>query len=194
MLDLNHTLYRPEFEHDACGVGFIARTTGQPDNDILQMALEALGCMKHRAGVDADGLSGDGAGIMTQIPHHLLNDEIPNLPAPGDYALGVFFLPKEADPAIKLVENELSKSKIQNLISKIIWRLPPLNPNSLGQTAHRTCPEIRHLILPRPEQVEQGPAFERCLFDLRKRLENAARAAGVEDFLCSLPVGEDNDL
>jgi glutamate synthase domain-containing protein 1 len=73
-------LYRPEFEHDACGVGFVARITGQPGHDILQMALQAVSCMKHRSGIDADGLSGDGAGVQTQIPHRLLAGEIPPTP------------------------------------------------------------------------------------------------------------------
>ena len=85
------TLYRPEFEHDACGVGFIARTTGRAGHDIVQMALQAVGAMKHRSGHDADGLSGDGAGVMTQIPHRLLSAEIATLPEPGDYALGMLF-------------------------------------------------------------------------------------------------------
>jgi hypothetical protein len=87
--DLNKTLYRPAFEHDACGIGFVARTTGVAGHDILSLALSAITCMEHRAGVDADGLSGDGAGILTQLPHRLLAAEIEALPEPGDYALGM---------------------------------------------------------------------------------------------------------
>ena len=94
MTNLNQkTLYRPQFEHDACGIGFVARTTGEPGHDIVQMALEAVGNMEHRSGIDADGLSGDGAGILTHIPHRLLASEIDNLPAPGNYGLGMLFLP-----------------------------------------------------------------------------------------------------
>ena len=108
---LNPALYRPQFEHSACGIGFIARTTGQPGHDIVELALEAVKKMEHRSGIDADGLSGDGAGISTHIPHKLLAAEIDDLPQPGDYALGMFFLPlEETDTAARIIENILEKT------------------------------------------------------------------------------------
>jgi len=106
MNNLSKTLYRPEFEHSACGIGFIARTTGIPDHEVVKMGLEAVGRMAHRSGIDADGLSGDGAGILTHIPHRLLASEIDDLPAPGDYGLGMLFLPLDnIQTAIKITEN-----------------------------------------------------------------------------------------
>ena len=102
MSDLSKTLYRPEFEHDACGTGFIARTTGVPGHDIVELALEAIGRMEHRSGINADGLSGDGAGILTHIPHRLLAAEIEDLPEPGDYALGMFFYPHKKPKPLSL--------------------------------------------------------------------------------------------
>ncbi|MBE7549865.1 MAG: glutamate synthase subunit alpha [Anaerolineales bacterium] len=192
-------LYRPEFEHDACGVGFIARTTGRAGHDIVQMALEAVGKMKHRSGIDADGQSGDGAGLLTQLPHRLLAAEMADLPEPGDYGLGMLFLPnrgKELDKAIELVEttfNQLfetvvSQSKIENTQrvhcrkSKIVWRDVPINLAALGPTARRTCPQIKQIIIRRPAYLERGAAFERFLYTARKRLEAAARQAGPDDF------------
>src|SRR5262245_33714102 len=100
------TLYRPDFEHDACGVGFIARTNGRAGHDSGQMALQAASGMKHRSGIDADGQSGDGAGVLTQIPHRLLAAEMSALPEPGDYGVGMLFLAggQGSEVAIKLVE------------------------------------------------------------------------------------------
>lgn len=182
------TLYHPQFEHDACGVGFIARTTGQAGHDILQMSLEALAHMKHRAGIDADGLSGDGAGIMTQIPHQLLAQEIDTLPAPGDYAVGVLFLPPHPQPAVDLIERTLTElflveSPNLSPSSLLTWRTPPLDATSLGQTARRTCPEIKQLIIRRPAHVKPGREFERWLYTARKRIEAAAREANLADRL-----------
>ena len=181
MPDQYQTLYRPEFEHDACGVGFVARKTGQAGHDILQLALEAVGRMEHRSAIDADGLSGDGAGILTQIPHKLLAAEIDDLPEPGDYALGMLFLPQrdgiqETDAVVEWIKLTLnsslsptgSQSKIENRQSKIIWRSVPINPDSLGQTARRTRPAIKQIIIRRPPHVDRGPDFERFLFTVRK--------------------------
>lgn len=194
------SLYRPGFEHDACGVGFIARTTGRAGHDMVQMALEAVGKMKHRSGMDADGQSGDGAGLLTQIPHRLLAAEVTDLPEPGDYGLGMLFLPnggrgsgargQELEVAVELVEtsfNQLFKtvdpqSKIKNQKSKIVWRDVPVNPAALGSTARRTCPQIKQIIIHRPAQLERGAAFERFLYTARKRLEAAVRQAGLDDF------------
>lgn len=182
MQNLNKTLYRPEFERDACGVGFIARVTGQPGHDILEMSLEAVARMKHRAGIDADGYSGDGAGILTQIPHRLLAKEFEDLPAPGDYGLGALFLGQDDPSTGEFVEETLnSLLAAHDPEVKLIWRAVPLEPDSLGHTARLTCPEIRHFILRRPAKIEAGKTFDRFLFTLRKRLEFAARERGFEN-------------
>jgi glutamate synthase (ferredoxin) len=118
----------PHSEHDACGIGFIARTTGTPGHDILRLALEAISCMKHRGGVDADGLSGDGAGILTQIPHRLLTAEIEDLPAPGDYAVGMLFLPADRD----LEPSNGHASLTQQAIDLVETTLRQMLPSSPG--------------------------------------------------------------
>lgn len=175
MDNLNKTLYRPQFEHDACGVGFVTRITGQAGRDIIQLALEAVGRMEHRSAIDADGRSGDGAGILTQIPHRLLSAEINTLPPPGDYALGMLFLPPETDSA----QTAAAAKLVESVAGPVIWRQVPVNPDALGQTARRTCPHIRQVIIPRPAHIERGRSFERFLFTLRKKLEGEARKKGL---------------
>src|SRR5947207_1636557 len=93
------TLYDPRFEHDSCGTGFVARVSGQPDRHVLDLGLQALANLAHRGAMDADGKSGDGAGVLTQLPRRLLSLEAERLgvrpPRPADLALGMFFLPRE---------------------------------------------------------------------------------------------------
>ncbi|MCB0165362.1 MAG: glutamate synthase subunit alpha [Anaerolineae bacterium] len=204
MSDRCKTLYRPEFEHDACGLGFVARTTGVPGHDILAMALESIGCQEHRGGVDADGLSGDGVGILTQIPHRLLASEIDNIPKPEDYALGMFFLPKEnvaaamgltEDVVMRLLNADSAPNSASSdrgatngthlplsLSPAIQWRKLPLNPDALGQTARRLCPEIVQLIIRRPAHIARGDDFERFLYVLCKQLTNIAISEGFQDY------------
>lgn len=170
-------LYRPELEHDACGVGFIARTTGQAGHDIVEMALEAVSCMKHRSGIDADGQSGDGAGLLIQIPHRLLAEEITALPSPGDYAVGMLFLPQEETTAMQLVEQVL-KDRYDLTVT---WRDVPVNIEALGKTARKSCPNIKQFIIRRPDRYARGDQFERFLFMARKRIEVAAREKAIDD-------------
>ena len=145
MPDQTRLLYRAQFEHDACGVGFIARTTGQPGHDIVQFALEAVRCMKHRSGVDADGRTGDGAGLLTQIPHRLLAAEIDDLPQPGDYAVGMFFLPSEIDTLIQIIEQTFAR--IFN----------PSRPDSTEQTTD--IQGETNGVNPIPDQAHSGRRF-----------------------------------
>ncbi|MEM7344707.1 MAG: glutamate synthase-related protein, partial [Chloroflexota bacterium] len=176
-----NSLYRPEFEHDACGVGFIARTTGEADHDIIEMALESIRCMKHRAGIDADGLSGDGAGVLTQIPHNLLANEIENLPAPGDYGVGVLFLPKDFEAAQATVQNFLDQFSTPAL--QVTWRAVPINDDALGSTAYRTRPAIHQIIVERPDHIDRGAEFDRFLFTLRHYLERVIQTIdGFQEF------------
>src|SRR5690242_21319993 len=90
-------LYDPRFEHDACGIGFVARLSGEPSHDILTMALTAVGNMAHRGGIHADGKSGDGAGVLTQIPRAFFARELARLGSNypvADLAVGMVFLPR----------------------------------------------------------------------------------------------------
>src|SRR5438105_1442091 len=101
--ETGHSLYDPTFEHDACGVGFVARVSGQQDHDLLVKALQSVANVTHRGAVDADLKTGDGAGVLTQLPYRLLLRETAKLGAavsnPADLALGMLFLPEENQAA-----------------------------------------------------------------------------------------------
>ena len=164
--------------------------------------------MEHRGGIDADGLSGDGTGISTHIPHKLLAAEIDDMPQPGDYALGMFFLPLEdTEATILIIENILeqtlsppkttnakkhstqnsnnnkqTKSKIKNQKSKIEWRSVPINPDVLGESAQRTRPIIRQAVIHRPPHIAKDDEFERLLFSARRCMDAAVTQAGLDEF------------
>src|SRR5881296_1442367 len=113
------TLYDPAFEHDACGVGFVADTQGRAGKHILPLALSALARMAHRGAVDADGKTGDGAGVTTQIPYDILEPELErmglHLADLGDLAVGLFFLPTNAErcgAVKKIVADTLARHRL----------------------------------------------------------------------------------
>ncbi len=127
-------LYDPRFEHDACGVGFVARVNGRDSHDILELALTALSRLEHRGAVADDTRTGDGAGVLTQLPYRLLRRE---LAAVGlsvldtDLALGMLFLPADPDQctnACSLVEQALAAHHLPLLR----WREVPIDPDVLG--------------------------------------------------------------
>ncbi|KPV51402.1 hypothetical protein SE17_21375, partial [Kouleothrix aurantiaca] len=130
-------LYDPQFEHDACGIGFVARLSGAPSHEIIQMALTAVGNMAHRGGVAADGKSGDGAGVLTQIPQAFFARELQRLGISynvADLAVGMVFLPRDAaarDAARELVAAALASYNLQLLG----WRAVPVDSDALAERA-----------------------------------------------------------
>ena len=113
MLPKKQGLYNPEFEHDNCGAGFICSLKGKRTNSIIHKALDILDKLEHRGAVSADGKTGDGAGILIDIPHHFLKDDCPfKIPKPQTYALGMVFLPRKMNQrnfCIEIFEKERSK-------------------------------------------------------------------------------------
>src|SRR2546423_6203699 len=174
-------LYDSQFEHDACGVGFVANLTGGASHRLLGTALEALGNLLHRGAVDADGLSGDGAGVLTGLPRKLLVREIERRgflrPHPEDLALGMIFLPRQADQAAacrRVVEQVLERFGL--LV--YYWRRVPVNETALGAKAARTAPLIEQVLIGR-QHVEPFE-FEQTLYLVRKEVER--QTAEVKDF------------
>ncbi len=162
-------------DHDACGTGFIARLGGPPTHEILQFALQALERLSHRGGVDADGASGDGAGILTNLPSAFLRaragDQQISL---GElFGVGMLFVPhtRVAD-AKRAIEEAIGRGKLR----LAGWRKVPVNPNALGQRAFETMPEIwQFFIEPLPVKIPIATTagkFERSLSLLRKRAES----------------------
>ncbi|MHB9074529.1 MAG: glutamate synthase large subunit [Desulfobaccales bacterium] len=160
-------------ERDACGVGFVASLNRHKNKVILDLARVAVGNLVHRGAVSADGLTGDGAGILTQIPHAFFRRELAQhgltLEQDEDLAIGVLFLPRGEGPrtaCLKIVEAALSQGGI-NLLG---YRQVPVNLKALGAKAQASCPDIRQVLMSRTPQVS-GVAFERLLYLTRKRIE-----------------------
>jgi glutamate synthase (ferredoxin) len=189
---LQRTLYDPWFEHDGCGIGFVARISGEATHDILAKALAALSNLEHRSAVASDALTGDGAGVLTQIPRALLLDErernaagTPLPPVdPADLAVGMLFLPQEhtaAEASCRIITDELQ----QRGLSVIGWRDVPTNDQVLGQRALEMRPLIRQVLIARGDGLSDD-AYERTLFLARKAMEAAFRAQGVSPYIPSL--------
>ena len=139
-------MYHPDLEHDSCGVGFVASLHGEKSNAILQKALDCVCGLVHRGALDADAKSGDGAGILTQIPHKLFRREIEKLGQQlfrdEDLGVGMFFLPREnayQQAHIRHITEEVLKS--HNLVC-LGWRPVPCNERVMGDKAAFTAPKI----------------------------------------------------
>ncbi len=170
--DINQSksLYRSEFEHDSCGIGFVANLKGKKSHDIIENALTMLTCMEHRGGTGFDVKSGDGAGILIQIPHEFLTEECAklgfSLPAAGDYGVGMIFFPPTQEYADKC--REVLNANIAKLGLKLLgYRDVPRDNSGLGQAALDSEPTTQQVFIERPASLDQQ-AFERKLFVLRK--------------------------
>ena len=175
-------LYDPRFEHDSCGVGFIAQVSGSPSHALLQMGLEALSRLAHRGAVAADGRSGDGAGITTAVPRRLLerflNEARCELPAGTGLAVGMVFVDAEDLAApVQALDTALRQERLKLLC----WREVPVNFDALGQTALESMPIIRQAIVV-PESGIQSEDFELRLHRARKQFERA----NLKSYIASL--------
>ncbi|MBI3323198.1 MAG: glutamate synthase large subunit [Candidatus Omnitrophica bacterium] len=182
-----NTLWRPEFEKDSCGVGFVADVSGRPSHRILRMGIQGVCCVTHRGAVSADAKTGDGAGILTQIPRKLFARELARMGHPkadaAGLAVGVFFLPQ--DPS--------TRTSAKGIVDRIVreqgllhygWREVPVNPDVLGEKAAATMPAIQHLLVGRPAKVKPEE-YERHLYYTRRQIERAFAQARLEE--CYIP-------
>ncbi|MFD6416738.1 glutamate synthase large subunit [Streptomyces sp. NPDC060194] len=167
-------LYDPRNEHDACGVGFVATLTGEASHELVEQALTVLRNLEHRGATGAEADSGDGAGILLQVPHAFLDDATDfALPAAGEYAVGMAFLPvgdAETEAATAAVESIAAAEGL----TVLGWREVPVAPALLGNGARATMPVFRQLFV--ADGTSSGLALDRKAFVLRKRAE---REAGV---------------
>jgi glutamate synthase (ferredoxin) len=185
---LNNTLYQPDKERSACGVGFVADIRGRRSNTILRQALTALVNLRHRGACGCEPNTGDGAGILFQMPHTFLLKVSAqsgfNLPPAGAYGAGIVFLPQ--DPAQRLVcERTLERIVTEEGQRVLGWRTVPTCDDSLGQTARSCEPVMRQIFVGRNEAISDDLAFERKLYVIRQRAEHTVRgsgAAGCERF------------
>ena len=170
-------------ERDACGVGFVADIEGRKSHRTLQRALTALCNLSHRGAVSADGLTGDGAGVLTGMPHGLFRRELAArgiaLGRDEDLGVGVFFVSNEApvEEMYALIDEVITGSALELLC----WRDLPIDDDALGEEARRRRPILRHVLMKRPAGLDDD-AFERLLYLTRKRIENALWDADLGRF------------
>ena len=184
--EVNAPLYKPAFEHDACGVGFVARVSGEQGHDILVKALQAVGNVTHRGAVDADAKTGDGSGVLTQLPRKLLVREAGRrgfrVDRPEDLALGMVFLPRDDLVARDLCTALMDHALRAQGLTVVGWREVPVDLGALGEKALDTRPEVRQVIIARPSGLVDDTTFERALYRARKEAEKRIADQGVEGF------------
>ena len=184
-------MYRPEFESDACGVGLVAATDGKPSRRVVASAIDALKAVWHRGAVDADGKTGDGAGLHVDLPVRFFDDAIAasgHKPLPNRLAVGMVFLPR-TDLGAQETCRTIVESEIIDAGYKIYgWRQVPVDVSVIGEKAQRTRPEIEQILVAGPMPEEQDIAeFERDLYLVRRRIEKKVVEAQINDFyVCSL--------
>jgi len=186
-------LYRPEFEHDACGIGFVANIKGNKNHQIVSDALTILENMEHRGACGCENNTGDGAGILIQTPHEFFFEECLklgiHLPAFGKYGVGSVFFPRE----IRLREEcrEIFHRTAEKLGLEILtWRKVPVNPEGIGPTALSVEPEMEQVFIASPDHINDPMAFERKLFVLRNHsshiINNTVRKDAIGFYIASL--------
>ena len=188
-----NSLYRPDFEHDACGVGFVANIKGLKSHALVEQGLQILNNLDHRGACGSEVNTGDGAGILIQMPHEFFTEvtkgSVIKLPAAGQYGVGMIYLPP--DPR--------ERRKVQQAFEKIInsegqeflgWRSVPTDNSSLGATAKSSEPDVCQVFIGRSADVTTDLAFERKLYVIRKRSFNEIRCSTMDGaafwYVCSL--------
>jgi glutamate synthase domain-containing protein 2/glutamate synthase domain-containing protein 1/glutamate synthase domain-containing protein 3 len=170
-----HGLYDPANEHDACGIALVAKLWGEASHAVVEKALDALGNLEHRGAEGADPNTGDGAGILLQIPDAFLRGVAAGveLPPPGRYGVGVCYLPNDAER--RLVLEQLIEDTITAEGQRAIWwRDVPVDDQHVGSTARLSAPVIRQVLIEAAEDVANQDAFERKLYVIRRLIERAA--------------------
>ena len=188
LLTQNH-VYSKEMEHDACGVGLIASTDGKKSRAIVEYGIEALKAVWHRGAVDADGKTGDGAGIHIEIPKDFFEEKIEitgHKHDNSDLCVGMIFLPRNdfsgQEQCRTIVESELTKKNF-NIYG---WRQVPVDPSVLGEKAELTRPEITQVLFTNNDKSITGKNLERLLYETRRKIEKEALKNQLNNFyICS---------
>ncbi|OSZ69614.1 glutamate synthase large subunit [Sphingomonas sp. IBVSS2] len=184
-------MYRPEFEGDACGVGLVAATDGQPSRRVVQSAIDALKAVWHRGAVDADGKTGDGAGIHVDLPVRFFDDAIAaggHRVLPNRLAVGMVFLPRTDLGAQEACRTIVESEIIEAGYTIYGWRQVPVDVSVIGMKAQATRPEIEQIMIAGPLPGAMDAAeFEKELYLVRRRIEKRVIAAQISGFyICSL--------
>ena len=188
-LEKNYAYHR-SMERDACGVGLVASTEGKKSREVVEYGIEALKAVWHRGAVDADGKTGDGAGIHIEIPSDFFSEKIELTGHKFDNSkicVGMIFLPRDnyiaQETCRTLIEKELTKSNF----SIYGWRQVPVNTKVLGEKANSTRPEIAQVIFRHNDKNLSGKKLEVKLYESRRKIEKEARNNLLDNFyICSL--------
>ena len=191
-MSLNHfdphfPLYRPEDEHDGCGVGFLADEEGRFRPDLLPRALAALENLKHRGAVGADARTGDGAGVLLALPQEFFANRLAEVgPRPtGPVGVGVFFWPRSQPAAQRRGREIVAEILRRRGITQFCWRPVPIRPEILGVKAAATRPHIEHLIVGFDEDADRLIA-DRILYAARREFEARSRAENIDAYVASM--------
>src|SRR5882724_7123737 len=177
-------LYDPRHEHDACGVGFVVDLRGRKSSNIVKNAIQVLLNLKHRGACGCEVNTGDGAGILLQVPHMFLAGRCDRLgiklPQPGHYGVGVVFLPTagESRQTCERIFEQTVREEGQVFLG---WRDVPTDNSMLGPTAVKSQPVIRQLFVGRGASIETDEAFERKLYVIRRRVRQAVRRSDIPE-------------
>ncbi|MFT8824508.1 MAG: glutamate synthase large subunit [Liquorilactobacillus mali] len=179
MENFNNTMYSPSFEHDACGMGFITQIDGKASHELIERALIMLRRMNHRGGTGSEPDTGDGAGILFAMPDNFFrtyaSEQKINLPAFGEYAVGMFFLPQkqnEKEAMLSSIEDEVNSAGFRVIGARDV----PYVYESCGPTAQKTMPGFVQLIIGKPFDIAPGREYEDSLYRLRRHLEKTFSA------------------
>ncbi len=186
-------LYDPAHEHDSCGTGFVVNIKGEKSHDILQKGLEVLRNLEHRGACGCDPLTGDGAGLLMQIPHEFLRKEAAALrfalPAPGEYGVGMVFLPLDIAKrnACEQIFEHIVREEGQHVLG---WRSVPVDESQCGEIARQGMPSVRQIFIGRGADIGDEETLERKLYVIRKRVASEAASMRLSDeelfYVCSL--------
>ncbi len=181
--------YDPSSERDNCGVGLVCAIDGQPRREVVELAIKALKAVWHRGAVDADGKTGDGAGILLSVPQDFFIHQVKNTGhtlRPGPIAVGQVFLPRTDLGAQEAARTIVESEALRFGFYIYGWRQVPVNTSVIGEKANATRPEIEQIMLSPPPGME-GEALERALYLCRKRIEKRVAASAINEFyICSL--------
>jgi glutamate synthase (NADPH/NADH) large chain len=169
-------LYSKENEHDSCGIGFVASIRGNQSHDIINRGLEVLLNMSHRGAESSDNVTGDGAGILVQLPHSFFQRQIKNLPASGTYGAGIVFLPQEEKDRAEC-ENILATIIDEEKLELLATRDVPVTNDALGAIARSTEPFVKQVFITGPYEQDD---LERKLYVVRKLAEKRIRESDIK--------------
>ncbi len=176
-------LYDPAQEHDACGIGFVASIRGEKSHELIRQGIQVLLNLTHRGACGCDPETGDGAGVLIQIPHKFFSRECTGLgfalPDPGTYGVGMTFLPVEKHPRLQC-EGILERIVREEGLTVLGWRDTPTYASSIGRVARASQPYIQQIFVGCGSGMDED-ALERKLYVVRRRAENEVRDSGIED-------------